>query len=587
MNYENLRKEIEKHNHLYYDLSAPEISDSEYDELYLQLESMEKAQGWVHPDSPTIKLGGTAGKVKHEYKLYSLKKVYNPEEVDPVFDVETPKIDGSNLTITFKNGKFFMALIRGDGEMADSVNHLVPNIKGIPMDIPIKDDKVVVTGECVTDNDVSNFRNYVSGALGLKDPEEIKDRNIRFIVHDWLGKSLNYVNRMDILAKAGFDTVLDKEFCSNYPQDGIVYRLNDYKQCQELGYTDKYPRFAVALKERAKETAESILQKVVWQVGRTGVVTPVGIIDPVILDDATVTRATLHNLDYILSHNLGLGDIIEVERAGGVIPKFIRVVKPSPLNQKITKKSAEEHIGGETRKEGPRLYVKDPSQHGTVKLLHHFVKTMGIKGLGPKSMEKLNLSHPTDLYKNQPWESLGANGKKIIAELERSKTKPYYVVLAALGINGIGLAAAKKIVEYIPSFDRLHEIEYLDIKGVGPATVNNILTWLDTNKEWAEKLPLQLKQEVIEKEEEVTETSTNSLKYCISGKLDMTKSQLSEHLSKYGWVELKGVTKDCNLLISDGTSSIKYTKAEQYGIPIVDYWTHKSKLLNGQIEEIL
>ena len=344
MNYKELKNIVLKHSKLYYDLSAPTISDTEWDKLYEKLQTMEKAQGWKDHDSPTGKVGGTAGKVAHPYKLYSLQKVYDKSEVDSWMDIETPKIDGTNLSLIYKDGKLKMALTRGNGEHGTEVTHLVEFLKNAPERIDTDFTEVVVNGECVTDNEVENFRNYVSGAIGLDDPLEFEKRNINFVAHDWLGVDMDYIPRMAILKNMGFLTALDEK-AKKYPTDGIVYRCNSYKKSQNLGYTSKYPKFAIALKEAGTLTAVTTLQDVVWTVGRTGAVNPTGIVEPVVLDDATISRVTLHNMDFIEEHNLGLGDTITIERAGGVIPKFINVIEHSKHELKITQKDAEKAIG--------------------------------------------------------------------------------------------------------------------------------------------------------------------------------------------------------------------------------------------------
>ena len=238
----------------------------------------------------------------------------------------------------------------------------------------------------------------------------------------------------------GFYTVFDEESW-NYPQDGVVYRTDSWEQEQALGWTSKYPKFAVALKEREAETAVTTLLGVEWTIGRTGTVNPTGIIEPVTLDDAVLRRVTLHNIGIIEDHNLGLGDMIEIERAGGVIPKFLRVVEHSIHNQKVTKLTAERAIGSLTKRDGPRLVVTDKGNINSVKVLEHFIKTLEIKGLGPASVKKMGLTHPVDLFDHQDWEKLGANGAKVEAEIERTKTKPYDIVLASLGIPGVGKRA--------------------------------------------------------------------------------------------------------------------------------------------------
>ena len=303
MNYKELKRIIEKHNQAYYDRSASEISDSEYDQLYDKLEQIEKAQGWKDHDSPTLKVGGVAGKVSHPYKLYSLRKVYELEEVDKFMKVNLPKIDGTNLTLIYKRGKLKLALTRGNGERGEDVTHLTQFLNGAPAMIDTLQDEVVINGECVTDNDVENYRNYVSGALGLKDANEFEHRNIKFIAHDWFGVKMNYTARMKSVKNMGFYTALDEESW-DYPMDGIVYRTDSWEHEQALGHTSKYPKFAVALKERESQTAVTTLLGVEWAVGRTGTVNPTGIIDPVVLDDATLRRVTLHNIGIIEEHNL-------------------------------------------------------------------------------------------------------------------------------------------------------------------------------------------------------------------------------------------------------------------------------------------
>jgi DNA ligase (NAD+) len=583
LNYQELKNLILYHNHQYYDLSDSKISDGGYDVLYDELVEKEKKQGWVDGDSPTLVVGSIAGKIKHPHKLYSLQKVYDRTEVDRNFKIKTPKIDGTNLTVTYRKGKLIYALTRGDGEFGDSVTHLTPYIKGIPNSINYSGN-ITFTGECVTDNiEVANFRNYVSGSLGLKEADDIKDRQISYIVHDALNLNLGYEARLTLAKTCGFRHVLETEFCNQYPQDGIVYRVASKAEEVSLGYTSKHPKFAIALKKREVNTKKSILQQVTWSVGRTGTVNPVGIIEPVILEDATISRVTLHNFEFIESQNMGLGDLIEIERAGGVIPKVLRVVQHSKLNQKITREDVEREINGKTIRRGPRLYVEQPEEHGTTKLLQHFIRTLKIKGLGPASIKKLGITHPCDLFLSETssWPNiLGANGFKILEEIERAKTKPYYIVLAALGIEGVGTTASRNIVKVIPTFKRLKEIDTYSIEGIGPVITNNIITWLITNESWVLEMPLQLETE---EDSDFIPLKTKG-KICITGKLDITKRELEEILINYGYTASNSLTKDCIALISDGGNSTKTKKAGQYSIKIINYWENKESILNGQIQ---
>jgi len=388
---------------------------------------------------------------------------------------------------------------------------------------------------------------------------------------------MDYTPRMKVLTAMGFFTVLE-ERAWNYPKDGTVYRCNSYTKSQQLGYTSKYPRFAVALKQRMTEIAVTTLQDVLWVVGRTGTVNPTGVVDPVVLDDATISRVTLHNIGIIEEHNLGLGDLIQIERAGGVIPKFIGVAQHSEHGIKITKNHAEQTIGQQTKRDGPRLLVADRNNINTSKVLEHFIKTIDIKGLGPASVKRMGLTHPVDIFDEQPWGKLGANGAKVEAEIERTKTKPYDIVLASLGIPGVGKSAAKLIISKIPAFRNLRDIETTEIKGIGPSTVDSVLSWLDENEKWVVTLPLQLEQNVTV--EEVV--GTPARKVCITGKLDMTRGDLADRLEAKGFKVTSTVTKDCYALITGGdNSSSKYKRAITLGVTIVDYWSSQKDILNG------
>ena len=577
MIYKELKILIQTHSTLYYDDYAPEITDAEFDQLYDKLVAMESAQGWRDHDSPTFRVGGKAGKVTHPYPLYSLRKVYDIDEVDAFMDVRLPKIDGTNLSLIYTNGKLSLAVTRGNGERGEDVTHLAGAISNIPTRIDTHLDEVVINGECVTNNEVDNFRNYVSGALGLKSAKEFAERNIIFIAHDWLGTEINYKARMNIVKNMGFFTVLEDDAWT-YPMDGVVYRADSYAKCLRLGYTSKFPKFAVALKERETETAITTLQDVLWVVGRTGTVNPTAVIDPVVLEDATISRVTLHNLGIIEEHNLGLGDMIQIERAGGVIPKFLRVIEHSKHGIKITKNHAETTIGMDTKLDGPRLMVADKGNINSSKVLEHFIKTLDIKGLGPASVKKMGLTHPVDLFEDQNWNLLGVNGAKVQAEIERTKTKPYDLVLASLGMSGVGKRASKLILSKIPAFRNLRDIETVDIKGIGPSTIESVLSWLDENEEWVLTLPLQLEQNVTV--EEVV--GTPARKICITGKLDMTRNQLGDILEKLGFKVTNTVTKDCYALITGGdTTSSKYKKANTMGISVIDYWSSKKDVLSG------
>lgn len=566
MDYKSLKKIVLYHDKLYYDEGRPILPDSEYDALFDQLVEMEKLQGWKDADSPSIRVTSIRGKVNHPYRLYSLNKVYDASDIDSRFTVETPKLDGVNLSVTYKNRELALMLTRGDGEKGESVMHLSRVIRGVPL--TVAQDSLTVVGEVVTDNsDVENFRNYVAGALGLKSAIDAKDKKLRFIVHDVLGTEQNYADRMSLAESYGFTTVLSDEDFSCYPQDGRVYRVPRYEQEQELGHTSKFPRFAVALKQKEHYSAATTLQDVVWAVGRSGVVTPVGIVAPVILDGATVSRVVLHNIEFIEQHNLGRGDSILIERR--ITPQFVRVLESSNY-PRFTMDDVVRSLDCDVYRKGPKLYVEEQSAYRQVE---YFVKTLGIRGLGPRNIEKMDITHPLELFGRTDWYVLGKVGENIEDELCRPKDYPS--VLASLGIPGVGKNTARLIVSHISKFENLKQIAHTPIRGIGPKTVENILSWLEVNEDWVYELPYRLEETVQEQEQR------DNRKVCISGKLDMTKKQLEEHFERFGITVSASLTKDCYALISSGEESSKTRKAEQYGVPVINYWNNKAKILKG------
>ena len=567
--YKSLLQTVRHHAKLYYDDSTPTISDQEYDDLYDKLHRMEQRQGWADSSSPTIRVGGSPGKIQHPHKLYSLRKVYDESEIDSSFTVQTVKIDGSNLSVTYdEQGNLLHALTRGDGERGEDVTHLVPYIESIPERAT---PGITVVGEVVTDReDISNFRNFVSGSLGVKDAQDIKHRALRFIVHDVLGVEENYTARVSALHGVGFVSPFNWD-CSPYPSDGQVFRVDDWRTERKLGSTSKYPRFAVALKVRAAMTASTTIQDIVWSLGRTGVVTPVAVVEPVVIDDATISRVILHNIEFIEDNELGLGDEILIERQ--ITPQFVSTISKSSF-PRFSVADAEQRLGMSLRREGPKLFASESDGRKSVE---YFVKQLGIKGLGPAWIEKLGLTHPSELFdESVEWEHMGRNGDKVLTEL--SRPKPYDLVLGSLGIPGVGKSTARTIIEKIPSFERLRDIQYESIRGIGPKTVDSILAWLDVNEDWVTKLPYELTSSGNDTNQDIDER----IVVAISGKIDMTKQDLKDHLEDHGVILKDSVTKQLDYLISSGEETTKVEKAKKYGIPIINYWENKMSILKGE-----
>lgn len=291
----------------------PIISDDEFDKLA-------EAHSYEYVGSP-VRDG-----VPHSYPMYSLKKCYvgeKPIELDGE-TVESPKIDGAAVALTYVNGNFVLGLTRGDGkrgqDITENIRHLIPQAVGTPTTL------IQITGEVAAPKSVPNARNYAAGALNLKNPAEVRTRDLKFIAYGLTDTTewLNYDEDMNWLRSQGFATVLDSDW-GDYPQDGRVFRLNSNAAFAEAGFTASHPRGAYALKERS-EGVITTLEDVVWQVGRTGAVSPVAILTPVMVGDAQVSRATLHNMRYIEELGLEIGCQVEIIRSGEIIPRVVRKV---------------------------------------------------------------------------------------------------------------------------------------------------------------------------------------------------------------------------------------------------------------------
>lgn len=293
---------------------TPVISDEEFDLLA-------DANGY-HRVGHTVTNG-----VKHVFRMYSLKKyVVGDDLPDLTGYIQTPKLDGAAVSLIYLNGKLVQALTRGDGilgrDITDKLRVLAPTV------IPTTD-VLQITGEVVCPKTVENARNVAAGSLNLKDLEEFKERPLTFIAYDvkrWDGRTVlnHWTEAMDSLSRMGFNVVTKSDW-SEFPQDGKVFRLDDNFEFHDLGYTDKHPRAAFALKE-PQEGKTTTLKDVVWQVGKSGVVSPVAILEPVILGEAKISRATLHNIQYIDALGLEIGCTVEVIRAGEIIPRVVRRV---------------------------------------------------------------------------------------------------------------------------------------------------------------------------------------------------------------------------------------------------------------------
>ena len=303
---------LEKASAMYYN-GSPIMSDEEFDALARKYRYEEV--GYQVTDG-----------IPHLYRMYSLQKVFNLNDIESSTSpmVRTPKLDGAAVSLQYVNGHLAQALTRGDGQLGRDITlkmeELVPNVIGIKGEIQI-------TGEVVAPDTIPNARNFAAGSLNLKDPSEFRSRarDLRFVAYDIQGaKYERLTNAMEHLARNGFDVITHFD-SSGYPTDGEVFRVDNYEAFYKLGYTAHHPRGAFALKEQ-KDGVITELLDVVWQVGKSGVVSPVAILRPVEVGDALVSRATLHNIEYIRSLGLEIGCQVEVIRSGEIIPRIVRRV---------------------------------------------------------------------------------------------------------------------------------------------------------------------------------------------------------------------------------------------------------------------
>ena len=311
---ENIKDILQQASQDYYN-GNPTMSDEQFDKLavYAQYEEV----GFSSRDN----------RVPHAFQMYSLQKIFSNElDKQPFGNYKgattvSPKLDGAAVSLLFVKGQLHKALTRGDGkrglDITDHMRTLVPNSLG-----EFKGSLVQVTGEVVAPKTIKNARNYAAGALNLKEVSEFKSRDLRFIAYG-VQESWNecWTNDMTYLEILGFDTVLSNDW-TMYPDDGLVFRIDSYKDFNALGYTSKHPRGAYALKQN-NEGVITKLVNVVWNVGKSGVVAPVAILEPVEIEGAVVSRATLHNMRYINDLNLEIGCLVEVIRSGEIIPRIV------------------------------------------------------------------------------------------------------------------------------------------------------------------------------------------------------------------------------------------------------------------------
>jgi len=540
---ESLRAELEQHNHNYYMLDNPTISDFEFDQKLKQLQELEtKYPEYFDANSPTQRVGGSVTKnfptVAHKTRMYSLDNAYSKEELlewetriqkllgnVPVQYTCELKYDGASISITYKDGKLLRAVTRGDGFQGDDVTQNVRTIKSVPLNLKGEGypDEFEIRGEIILpiekfkkmnqelieigETPYSNPRNTASGSLKLQDSSEVHRRGLDCILYFMTGTSkVCWTSQHEALEYAyhwGFKVPKEEKnqykFASNmievfdfidywnehrhnlpFETDGVVIKVDNCDFQEELGYTAKSPRWAVAYKFKA-EQASTRLNSISYQVGRTGAITPVANLEPVQLAGTIVKRASLHNADQIAKLDVRIGDTVFVEKGGEIIPKIVGVdltQRPADSETVIYIQNCPECGSALARKEGeaqhycPNYYGCPPQIIGRIE---HFItrKAMNIEGLGSETVTLLYKSqlaqNYADLYelkKEQiiPLERMAEkSAENLINGIENSKQIPFERVLYALGIRYVGETVAKKLAKHYKNIDALAQATLMDL----------------------------------------------------------------------------------------------------------------------------
>ena len=532
-----LREELNRHNYNYYVLDKPTISDFEFDQKLKQLQELEnKYPEYFDENSPTQRVGGTITKnfqtVKHEYRMYSLDNSYSKEElIDwekrvqkvlgnvPLEYTCELKYDGASISITYENGKLKRAVTRGDGVQGDDVTNNIKTIKSIPLKLKGNfPDTFDVRGEIILpfagfekmnqelmeigELPYSNPRNTASGSLKLQDSAEVAKRPLDCLLYFIIGNKLPFKSQFEGLETArnwGFKVPKEAKLSNNmeevfeyidywdvhrhnlpYETDGVVIKVNGFQHQDELGFTAKSPRWAIAYKFKSEQVFTK-LNSISYQVGRTGAITPVANLEPVQLAGTIVKRASLHNADQIEKLDIRIGDTVFVEKGGEIIPKIIAIdLSKRPDNSEPTKyithcpECQTELIRseGEANHYCPNFYGCPPQIIGRIQ---HYIsrKAMDIEGLGGETVALLfnnGLVHNyADLYELTveqilPLERMAQkSAENLVRGVENSKKVTFERVLYALGIRFVGETVAKKLAQHYKNIDALSQASLMDL----------------------------------------------------------------------------------------------------------------------------
>ena len=639
---EELTKTLEYHNNLYYNQDSPEISDFEYDKMLRELENLEEEfPSLKKADSPTNKVGGSAGEkfsqVVHAVPMESLHDSFSDDELrdfdrkvrevspDVKYVVE-PKFDGLSVSCEYQNGVFIRGSTRGDGVTGEDVTENLMTIKSLPKRIPNAPEYLEVRGEVYMSfqsfealvkrqeeneekNIAKNPRNAAAGSLRQKNAKITAERNLDifvFNIQQARGITINsHVQGLDYLSELGFPTSFYK-VCStvdevieeiqrigdnrgsyDYAIDGAVVKVDDFEQRTLLGSTAKYPKWAEAYKYPPEEKPTKLID-VEINVGRTGVLTPVGIFEPVLLAGTTVSRATLHNKDFIEEKGICVGDTVIIRKAGEIIPEVLSVKQHAenavPFEFPKLCPSCGSPVSQDDEAAIRCTNTECPAQ--LMRHLIHFVSrdAMDIDGLGPAVLEQLAeqglVKSPADLYrlKAEDISSLDRKAEKsannLISAVEKSKHNELYRLIFALGIRNIGLKAAKLICENFVTIDDIMSAKAEDfekIEGFGKIMAQSLEDYfsLDGTADLIsqfKELGLDMKPSEQRKKGGVFEGMT----FVLTGTLPtMKRSEAGKIIEENGGKTSSSVSKKTTYVLAGEDAGSKLTKAQTLGINII------------------
>lgn len=640
---EELTKILSEANFRYYVQDDPAMPDFEYDRLLRELEDLEKEHPeLILPDSPTQRVGGEAlskfNKVTHPVPLMSLQDVFSPEELDEflsktleqypdsAFSVE-PKVDGLSVALEYENGRFVRGATRGDGVVGEDVTENLKTIHSIPMTLQGAPERLIVRGEVFMPKKsfaalnerqelegkplFANPRNAAAGSLRQLDPKIAAQRKLDILIFNvQLAEGVEFTNHeesLQFLRDLHFKVipthilhtgreVVDCVMAINESRealscdiDGAVIKVNDLAQRQRMGTTAKCPKWAVAYKY-PPEVKPTVVEDIVVQVGRTGVLTPKAVVHPVRLAGTTVTNATLHNQDFISERDIRIGDTVLIRKAGEIIPEILEVdMSKRPAGTVAYRLPCSCPIcGAPTQKDEDGAFLRCTGAECPAQLarnISHFVcrDAMDIEGLGSAIVEALiekgMLKTPADIYyltleqMKSLWQKGDVAAKKLLSAIEASKEQDVSRLIYALGIRQVGAKTGKVLAAEFGNLDNLMaaDIETLtQVSDVGEVTAKNIADWFAQPQ--SQHMIQQLRDAGVnfESKRVITDARFSGMTFVLTGALSkFTREEATEKIELFGGKASGSVSKKTTYVVVGENAGSKERKARELGIPIL------------------